>query len=121
MTDDWKNHANAPKVGQFICHSNDIENNGYKSLLLNEYPIIVTKTGNGINAFVNMCPHQYLPFDYLGTGIISQDGSAIMCSSHAAKFCIKTAKGTDGFGLGHALERIPLSIDEGGRVCVADI
>lgn len=121
MNDEWKNHSNAPTAGQYICHSNDIEHNGHKSLLLNEYPIILTKTEHAINAFVNMCPHQYLPFDYRGNSIISQDGLSIMCSSHGAMFCIKTAEGTDGFGLGHTLEPIPILIDDNGRVCIADI
>lgn len=118
MNDDWKNHSNAPLAGQYICLAEEVNDNGFKSFILNEYPIIVTKTNNIISAFVNMCPHQYLPFDYKGDGVISQDGASIMCSSHGAKFCIKTAKGTEGFGLGHSLEPIPLAIDSKGRVCI---
>jgi nitrite reductase/ring-hydroxylating ferredoxin subunit len=121
MNDDWKNHANAPVAGQYICQVDEIDDNGFKSVILNQYPIIITRTDNGINAFVNMCPHQYLPFDYQGDGVMSADGSSIMCSSHGAKFCIKAAKGTEGFGLGHSLEPIPVSVDNNGKICIADI
>lgn len=120
MKDKWKNHSNAPAVGQLICNENEIVNNSFKSLIINDYPIILTKTKNAINAFVNMCPHQYLPFDYQGNSVISKDGLSIMCSAHGAKFCINSSKGTDGFGIGHTLEPIPICINDSGNIYIAD-
>ncbi|WP_334061167.1 Rieske (2Fe-2S) protein [Limimaricola cinnabarinus] len=78
-----------------------------------DFPLLVVRTAQGVNGYVNMCPHQFLPLDHRGGQLLSKDGEKLMCSAHGAMFDAATGEGVAGEGLGCALMRVPLETVEG--------
>lgn len=76
-------------------------------LSLGEFPVLVVKDDNGTRAFVNACPHQFLPLDTRGD-VLGADGTRLICTNHDAVFDAQTGQGVSGFGLNCALSPIPL-------------
>ncbi|KMK68443.1 Rieske 2Fe-2S domain-containing protein [Puniceibacterium sp. IMCC21224] len=113
----WTDFSSAPPVGTVICRSDDL--NGVITLMVTSdagnLPLLVLRTSGGIRAYVNACPHQYLPLDYRGPQILSADGTQLMCTAHGARFDAKTGQVHEGADCG--LDRVPV-IERGGQLIV---
>ena len=124
MCDGWKSYRSAPGNGALVCGTDSIPDAGFKSVVVTSaagtFPILVFKTGNAVHAFVNACPHQYLPLDHRGDSILSADGAVIRCTNHGAGFCFSTGHGVEGLGIDQKLDVVPVRIDELGRVVIDD-
>ena len=109
----WTDYSTAPARGTRICREAEIE--GVRSLTITTqkgaFPVLVLRTPNGIRAYVNACPHQYLPFDYRGDQLVSADGLRLMCTAHGAQFDIDS--GTAITGADCALDAVPVEVIEG--------
>lgn len=110
MTDAWKSYARAPEPGRRICAAAEAPAHGAKCFDLDGFPLLLVRVGEGLKAYVNACPHQYLPFDHKGDRISSADGRVIRCTSHGAGFSAETGEGVEGLGLGLALDPVPVSL-----------
>jgi nitrite reductase/ring-hydroxylating ferredoxin subunit len=124
MCDGWKSYQSAPSNGALVCSAHSIPDAGFKSVVVTSaagaFPILVFKRGNAVHAFVNACPHQYLPLDHRGDSILSADGTVIRCTNHGAGFCASTGHGVEGLGIDQKLDAVPVRIDELGRVVIDD-
>jgi len=124
MCDGWKGYRSAPSNGALVCSADSIPDAGFKSVVVmsaaGTFPILVFKTGNAVHAFVNACPHQYLPLDHRSDSILSADGAVIRCTNHGAGFCVSTGHGVEGLGIDQKLDAVPVGIDELGRVVIDD-
>lgn len=124
MVDAWKNYASAPDPGVVICAVCDIEYGATKSVVLNcgrgDYPILLIATHDGIKAYVNACPHQYLPLDYRGDKLLSADGALVRCTNHGAAFCVATGKGVEGLGVGLQLDPVPIHLNKAGNIVIGE-
>lgn len=118
MSDAWKNYPNAPASGTDICNLSDIGNPNTLTVDLDGFPLLLVRMGEQTHAFVNACPHQYLPLDYKGNKLISADGTKLRCTNHSASFDIKTGVGVEGLGIGCALDIIPIRITNDDQVVV---
>lgn len=111
----WTDYSSAPKPGTPVAALDEIVS--AKTLMLvsdrGEFPLLLVRAGNAIHAYVNACPHQYLPLDYRGPQILSADGAKLMCTGHGAMF--EAATGEPVSGADCALDRVPLVI-EGGMI-----
>lgn len=116
----WKSLSGAPAPGSVICHRDEIPAGGSLCVRLEDFPIVVLRTKNTIKAFVNACPHQYLPLDYKGDKLLSVDGTVIRCTSHGAGFSSSTGDGVEGLGLGTSLDGIPVKVNSSGDVVISD-
>jgi nitrite reductase/ring-hydroxylating ferredoxin subunit len=120
MSNGWKSYLGAPREETVLCRVDEIANDGVKSLALDtgagKFPILLVKSRGDVRAFVNACPHQYLPLDYRGDKLLSADGSVIWCTNHAAGFRLADGVGVEGYGIGCALDAIPVSVDGEGWV-----
>lgn len=85
---------------------------------LDGFPVLLARSGGQIRAYVNACPHQFLPLDYRAKSVLSSDGRILRCSNHEAGFDLVTGEGIDGFGAGCALDPIPVREDESGQVVI---
>ena len=112
----WKGYSGAPEVGAVIARIDDIPDPGTFCLELDGYPILLARLGDAVNAFVNACPHQFLPLNYRGEKLLSADGRTLRCTNHSAGFDAGSGEGVEGLGLGCALDRIPVSVTPEGRV-----
>lgn len=113
MTDAWKSYRHAPAPGQRVCAAAAAPETGAKCFDLGGFPLLLVRAGEGLKAYVNACPHQYLPFDHKGDRISSADGRVIRCTNHGAGFCVETGEGVEGLGLGHMLDPVPVSVRAG--------
>ena len=124
MRDAWKSYRSAPGNGALVCSADSVADAGFKSVVVTSatgtFPILVFKRGNAVHAFVNACPHQYLPLDHRGNSILSADGTVVRCSNHGAGFCISTGQGVEGLGIDHQLDAVPVCIDDLGQIVIDD-
>jgi nitrite reductase/ring-hydroxylating ferredoxin subunit len=84
---------------------------GVTSLSVGEFPILFVRDAQGTRAFVNACPHQFLPLDTRGE-VLGANGKQLICTNHDAAFDAQTGEGVAGFGLNCALTPIPLHNNE---------
>jgi nitrite reductase/ring-hydroxylating ferredoxin subunit len=122
MCDGWKSYRSAPSNGALVCGADSIPDAGFKSVVVTSaagaFPILVFKRENAVHAFVNACPHQYLPLDHRGESILSADRNIIRCTNHGAGFCVSTGLGVEGFGIDKQLDAVPVSIDDHGQIII---
>jgi len=114
--DAWMDFPGAPPEGARVCAAGDVPETGVASFDLDGFPILLVASAEGLRAYVNACPHQYLPLDWRSANILSADGGMLRCSNHDAGFDACTGQGVDGLGQGCALDPIPVRIRDGWLV-----
>ena len=120
----WTDYSSAPVAGTDVCAVAQVE--GVLSLNIETergvFPLLVLRAGGGFRAYVNACPHQYLPLDYRGGGLLSADGARLMCSVHGAQFDIETGEAKAGPAQDPecGLDAVPLQ-EEGGRLRIGGV
>ncbi|MEX2518297.1 MAG: Rieske 2Fe-2S domain-containing protein [Paracoccaceae bacterium] len=118
MTDAWKDYALAPQPGAVLCAAADLPETGTLCLIHGGFPILLARRGGRLFAYVNACPHQYLPLNHKGERLLSADGAVLRCTSHGAGFLTETGEGVEGPGLGAALDPIPVAVNAAGEVVI---
>ncbi|WP_118138570.1 Rieske 2Fe-2S domain-containing protein [Oceanicella sp. SM1341] len=114
----WKSMQGAPAPGQALIALAELEQ-GARVLTFDEFGVILLREGDTVRAFWNACPHQYLPLDWRSPGILSADGTKLMCSNHAAIFDARTGAPAEGsIPVSCGLWAIPVAV-EGGKVVAA--
>ncbi|MFD1880844.1 Rieske (2Fe-2S) protein [Paracoccus pacificus] len=106
----WQDYPRAPARGTALGARDAVT--GVHTLVLDGFPILLVKGAAGLRAFVNACPHQFLPLDYKGPNILSADGARLICSSHQAIFDAGTGACLGG-PTDECLDEIPLAIRDG--------
>ncbi len=112
----WRAWPRAPAPGTPICPRDAVA--GVHSVDLNGFPVLLVEGKAGLRAFVNACPHQYLPLDYQGSRILSGDGGRLICSSHSATFDADTGDVLGG-PAEECLEPVPLMLRD-GQILIAE-
>ena len=118
MSDAWRRYRGAPAEGTRLCALTEIPEPGTLSLSFAGYPVLLARSGGRLRAYVNACPHQFLPLDHRGARILSADGQVLRCASHGAGFSLEDGAGVEGLGLGCALDPIPVEVDGTGAVVI---
>lgn len=113
MGDVWKSYRGAPTSGTKVCASSDVPEGGTHCLELDGFPLLLVRVGDVVRAYVNACPHQFLPLDHKGDKLISADKSTLRCTNHAAGFCVETGDGVEGLGVGECLDAVPILVSSG--------
>jgi nitrite reductase/ring-hydroxylating ferredoxin subunit len=113
MSAAWKSYRGAPAPGSSICALADVPEGGTLCLAPGGFPLVLVRAGDGVQGFVNACPHQYLPLDHRGDRLLSSDGAVLRCTNHAAGFSATTGEGVEGLGLGERLDAVPLVVTDG--------
>ena len=110
MSEAWKSFAGAPIKGITVCDLHHVPDGNTHCLELDGYPIVLFRTGHDVRAYVNACPHQYLPLNHKGNRLISADRTTLRCTNHSAGYSAQSGEGTEGLGIGKCLDPIPLHI-----------
>ena len=105
--------SDAPDPGTFLCQSAEVAAGSARSIVITDIPIVLVRHRRGLSAFVNACPHQYLPLDYRSAQILSADGERLMCSNHQATFDVATGEGSEGLAAGCQLIPVPVAEQDG--------
>ncbi|WP_340110394.1 Rieske (2Fe-2S) protein [Pikeienuella sp. HZG-20] len=118
MSEAWRLYAHAPAPGTRICAAEEAPAAGTRCFDLDGFPILLVRVEGRIMAYVNACPHHFLPLNHRGERLLSADGTVIRCTNHGAGFLAATGEGVEGAGIGAALDRIPVDLNEKGDVIV---
>ncbi|GHA83677.1 Rieske 2Fe-2S domain-containing protein [Modicisalibacter luteus] len=120
----WENYRSAPPKGTRLLESHRVKTDRLHSLSVTSdngtFPVLLLQGKDAIQAFVNACPHQFLPLDQRSDNILSSDGELIRCSNHDAAFRLSDGEGVEGLGLGECLDAIPTHIDEQGWIVIGE-
>lgn len=108
--DAWRDFPGAPDPGTVVCAAAEAPDTGIRSFDLDGFPLLLVASAEGLRAYVNACPHRYLPLDWRSANILSGDGQTLRCSNHDAGFDACTGQGIDGPGQGCALDPVPVRV-----------
>lgn len=117
----WRNRANAPVSGTELGPLGEIGAKGREYVFgrgIGAFRMFAVHDGDGVRAYVNMCPHYSLPLNHRADEFLTRTGDRIMCRQHLALFAIDDGRCLDGACEGEGLQPVPVRID-GDRVVVA--
>lgn len=116
---DWQDFPDAPGAGQTLGADRDIRAGAITFADIDGFPVILTRLDGRPRAYVNACPHQFLPFNQRSDQVLGADGKTLICSNHDAGFSLATGKGISGEGLGACLSEIPVLVAN-GQIIIAN-
>ena len=75
----------------FLCRIDEIAADpGTKNVVLGEgddqLDIIIVQTNGARHAYVNSCPHQFIPLETFPNHFLTADKKFLVCSGHGARF-----------------------------------
>ena len=118
MSDTWRAYASAPPDGALVCPSEAVAQGAARCLSVTSdagtFPLLLVRTGDGLKAYVNACPHQYLPLDYRSANVLSADGTRLLCSAHGAMFDAESGGCLSG-DAADGLDPVPVT-EAGGEI-----
>jgi nitrite reductase/ring-hydroxylating ferredoxin subunit len=102
----------------FLCRVEELADPGTRNVVLgegeDELDIIIVQTNGTRHAYVNCCPHQFIPLETFPNHFFTEDKKFFLCSGHGARFELATGVCVSGPCLGMALDRLQIKEQEGG-------
>ncbi len=108
-----------PTAEQALCRLDEIPD-GHARGLLRDGPddrVFALRRGAAVHVYINSCPHDRRPLEYLQDRFLSADGARIVCYAHGAQFEPDTGLCVHGPCAGASLVRVPSRVSD-GRVFV---
>jgi nitrite reductase/ring-hydroxylating ferredoxin subunit len=104
----WTDYPSAPPAGTLVCQGYEVTSVMTRLIetTAGTFPLLLLRSPMGLRAYVNACPHQYLPLDYRSQSLLSADGARLMCSAHGAQFDAETGEVLTGAECG--LDAVPV-------------
>jgi nitrite reductase/ring-hydroxylating ferredoxin subunit len=75
-----------------------------------ELDIVIVQTNGARHAYINCCPHQFIPLETFPNHFLTEDKKFFVCSGHGARFKLDTGTCVSGPCFGKGLD--PLLIAE---------
>lgn len=121
----WRKSPLAPAPGTALGPLADIPDGDAREFRFGEgrraFSMLVVRRGEEARAYVNACPHVWLPLTYRGTSVVSADGARLACSNHYAEFSVEDGRAISGpVEPGCRLTPVPVTVDANGVVRVGD-
>lgn len=105
------------KPGDALCRLDEIENPGSRGFVMlrdgEEEEIFVVRDGDEAFAYVNICPHRFLPLNWKPDVFLNFQKTRILCVVHAATFDMRDGSYLSGPCPGQGLETVPITIEDG--------
>lgn len=107
----------------WLCQWGDVEEGQSRGFHLggdNQSPsvaIIAVKKNSQLYLYRNLCPHAWIPLEWVPDEFLTSDGSLIQCANHGALFTLDTGECIAGPCTGQALQALSLE-REGKHVYV---
>ena len=105
--------------GELLCPLDGLDDPGTRAFRVvfddgHEVEIFLVRRGRQAFAYVNVCPHQFLPLDWHSDIFLSLDKSHILCMMHLARFEIDSGEMITGpITADCRLRPVPVSIEDG--------
>lgn len=84
------------------------------------FSILLTRRGDVVRAWRNMCPHARWPLERPDGRVVVQEGRYVICSAHGASFMLEDGRCVAGPGLGLGLQALPIVVVDGRILAAAD-
>jgi nitrite reductase/ring-hydroxylating ferredoxin subunit len=122
-TEDWRKSPKAPTPGTSLGALNDMPDGEAREYVFGTgrriFSMLVVRRGDAARAYVNACPHVWLPLTYRGSGVVSADGARLICSNHYAEFSIEDGSTVSGpVPPGCGLTPVPVHVDASGCLII---
>lgn len=75
-----------------------------------EVSLIVVRHGTELSAYLDECPHMFLPLTQRGRRVLSADGERLRCTNHGAEFAVADGRALSGPVDGCGLTPVALSV-----------
>ncbi|WP_052120160.1 Rieske (2Fe-2S) protein [Inquilinus limosus] len=86
----WRRHPHAPAPGTALGRIEEIGDPGVRALSFGAgrrvFSMLLVRHGGTVHAFLDACPHAFLPLTWRGGSVLSADGQRLVCSNHFAEF-----------------------------------
>lgn len=83
------------------------------------FSMLVVRRGDDVRAYVNACPHVWLPLTFRSARLLSADGERLVCSNHLAEFSVDDGQALSGpVEPGCGLAAIPVHVNARGEIVI---
>jgi nitrite reductase/ring-hydroxylating ferredoxin subunit len=123
--EEWRKSPQAPAPGTSLGPLSDIPDGEAREYVFGTgrrvFSMLVVRRGRDARAYVNVCPHVWLPLTYRSSSVVNADGERLVCSNHFAEFSVD-----DGHALSNTvppgcdLARVPIHIDAKDHLIIGD-
>ena len=119
----WRRNAHAPAPGTSLGPLVNIADQTAKEFVFGQgrriFSMLVVRRGDSARAYVNACPHVWLPLTFRSGSVISADGERLVCSNHFAEFSVKDGCPLSGPVDPEAgLTPVPIHVDAQGSIII---
>ena len=83
-----------------------------------EVCVIVVRRGAELPAYLDECPHMFLPLTQRGRRVLSADGERLRCTNHGAEFAVADGRALSGPVDGCGLTPVAIEVGADGTVLV---
>jgi nitrite reductase/ring-hydroxylating ferredoxin subunit len=101
----------------FLCRRADLADPGTVNVVLgegvDELDIVIVNSDGNAHAYINCCPHQFIPLETFPNHFLTADKRHLVCSGHGALFELDTGICAGGPCVGQALERLKIAEKDG--------
>ena len=107
----------------FLCQIEGLADPGTKNVVLgegeDELDIIIVQCAGTRHAYINCCPHQFIPLETFPNHFLTADKKQMVCSGHGARFALTTGECVYGPCFGRSLTRLVIE-EKDGAIYLAD-
>ena len=101
----------------FLCRIDQLADPGTWNVVLgegeDELDIVIVQTKGARHAYLNSCPHQFIPLETFPNHFMTYDKKYLVCSGHGARFELATGACHSGPCPGKALDRLAIAESDG--------
>jgi nitrite reductase/ring-hydroxylating ferredoxin subunit len=94
----------------FLCRIDELADPGTKNVVLgtgeDELDIVIVQAKGVRHAYINCCPHEYIPLETFPNHFLTDDKKFLVCSGHGAQFALDSGECVSGPCLGRGLDRL---------------
>jgi nitrite reductase/ring-hydroxylating ferredoxin subunit len=121
----WAENPLAPAPGTSLGSLETVDDASVREFQFGEgrrvFSMLVVRRGDDLRAYVNACPHVWLPLTFRSPRLLSEDGARLVCSNHLAEFAVDDGRALSGpVEPGCGLERIPVHVDGRGEIVIGE-
>ena len=113
----WDEHPAAPADGTVLCRFDELSGDDGREVVIgagdDPLRLLVVRRGDQAFAYMNCCPHHYIPLAEEGETFLTYDRSWMICSAHGAVFRYEDGFCEDGPCMGKSLQAVPVEQVDG--------
>ena len=102
-----------------LCRAEELKRTGARSVVLgkgvNALDIVIVEADGARHAYINCCPHQFIPLETFPDYFFDEKRELLVCSGHGARFEPDTGRCVEGPCQGESLDRLNI-VEKDGAV-----